>query len=53
MQAAKVARFPGAPGRIPNFTGAERAADDHESVIDEGILAWRERGYGVRGGAKP
>lgn len=23
------------------------------SVIDEGILAWRERGYGVRGGAKP
>jgi 5-formyltetrahydrofolate cyclo-ligase len=27
MQAAKVARFPGAPGRIPNFTGAERAAE--------------------------
>ena len=26
MRAAKVARFPGAPGRIPNFTGAERAA---------------------------
>jgi 5-formyltetrahydrofolate cyclo-ligase len=27
MRAAHVARFPGAKGRIPNFTGAERAAD--------------------------
>lgn len=27
MAAAGVARFPGARGRIPNFTGAERAAD--------------------------
>jgi 5-formyltetrahydrofolate cyclo-ligase len=27
MQTAKVARFPGAPGRIPNFTGSERAAE--------------------------
>jgi 5-formyltetrahydrofolate cyclo-ligase len=27
MQAAKVARFPGAAGRIPNFTGAEAAAE--------------------------
>src|SRR5215469_719141 len=27
MQAAKVARFPGAPGRIPNFTGAEKASE--------------------------
>ncbi len=27
MRAAKVARFPGAEGRIPNFTGAEAAAD--------------------------
>jgi len=27
MRAAKVARFPGAAGRIPNFTGAERAAE--------------------------
>jgi 5-formyltetrahydrofolate cyclo-ligase len=26
MRAAKVARFPGAEGRIPNFTGAEAAA---------------------------
>ncbi len=26
MRAAKVARFPGAVGRIPNFTGAEAAA---------------------------
>jgi 5-formyltetrahydrofolate cyclo-ligase len=26
MSAAKVARFPGAVGRIPNFTGAEAAA---------------------------
>src|SRR5579863_233388 len=27
MRAAKVARFPGAQGRIPNFTGAEAAAE--------------------------
>src|ERR1700735_2202655 len=27
MSAAKVARFPGAAGRIPNFTGAETAAE--------------------------
>ncbi len=27
MRAAKVARFPGAAGRIPNFAGAEAAAD--------------------------
>lgn len=27
MRRARVARFPGAEGRIPNFTGAERAAD--------------------------
>src|SRR6201987_3450330 len=27
MRAAKVARFPGAVGRIPNFTGAEAAAE--------------------------
>jgi 5-formyltetrahydrofolate cyclo-ligase len=27
MSAARVARFPGAAGRIPNFTGAEAAAD--------------------------
>ena len=27
MRAAKVARFPGAAGRIPNFTGAEKAAE--------------------------
>jgi 5-formyltetrahydrofolate cyclo-ligase len=27
MAAAKVARFPGADGRIPNFTGAEAAAE--------------------------
>ena len=26
MRAARVARFPGAEGRIPNFTGAEAAA---------------------------
>src|SRR5215470_7859051 len=26
LRAAKVARFPGAAGRIPNFTGAEAAA---------------------------
>src|ERR1700722_17102274 len=27
MRAANVARFPGAAGRIPNFTGAEAAAE--------------------------
>jgi 5-formyltetrahydrofolate cyclo-ligase len=27
MRAARVARFPGAAGRIPNFTGAELAAE--------------------------
>jgi 5-formyltetrahydrofolate cyclo-ligase len=27
MKASKAARFPGADGRIPNFVGAERAAD--------------------------
>src|SRR4029079_11965101 len=27
MSAAKVARFPGAAGRIPNFVGAEAAAE--------------------------
>ncbi|HEY3955875.1 MAG TPA: 5-formyltetrahydrofolate cyclo-ligase [Streptosporangiaceae bacterium] len=27
MRAARVARFPGAEGRIPNFTGAENAAE--------------------------
>ncbi len=27
MRASKAARFPGAEGRIPNFVGAERAAD--------------------------
>ena len=27
MKASKAARFPGAEGRIPNFVGAERAAD--------------------------
>src|ERR1700758_4762473 len=27
MRAAKIARFPGAVGRIPNFTGAEAAAE--------------------------
>jgi 5-formyltetrahydrofolate cyclo-ligase len=27
MRTAKVARFPGAAGRIPNFTGAEAAAE--------------------------
>ena len=36
MRAAKVARFPGAPGRIPNFTGAERAAERLR-----GLPAWQ------------
>src|SRR6516162_5313583 len=32
MRAAKVARFPGAAGRIPNFTGAEVAAERLRSM---------------------
>src|ERR1700761_1268537 len=36
MQAAEVSRFPGAPGRIPNFTGAERAAERLR-----GLSAWQ------------
>jgi 5-formyltetrahydrofolate cyclo-ligase len=36
MRAARVARFPGAAGRIPNFTGAEAAA---ERLC--GTAAWR------------
>src|SRR5512142_3493155 len=36
MRAAKVARFPGAAGRIPNFTGAEAAAERLR-----GLPAWR------------
>jgi 5-formyltetrahydrofolate cyclo-ligase len=39
MRAAKVARFPGAAGRIPNFTGAEAAAERLR-----GLPAWREAG---------
>ncbi|MGO8959594.1 MAG: 5-formyltetrahydrofolate cyclo-ligase [Streptosporangiaceae bacterium] len=34
MRAAKVARFPGAAGRIPNFTGAEAAADRLRAMPD-------------------
>ena len=36
MRAAKVARFPGAAGRIPNFTGAEAAAE-----LLRDLPAWR------------
>src|SRR6478609_3232098 len=39
MRAAKVARFPGAAGRIPNFTGAEAAAERLRS-----LPAWRGAG---------
>ena len=39
MRAAKVARFPGAAGRIPNFTGAEAAAERLR-----GLPAWQEAG---------
>ena len=39
MRAAKVARFPGAAGRIPNFTGAEAAA---ERLRD--LPAWQAAG---------
>ncbi len=37
MSAAKVARFPGAAGRIPNFTGAEAAAERLRAMP-----AWQE-----------
>jgi 5-formyltetrahydrofolate cyclo-ligase len=37
MRAAKVARFPGAAGRIPNFTGAEAAAERLR-----GMPAWQD-----------
>jgi 5-formyltetrahydrofolate cyclo-ligase len=36
MRAAKVTRFPGAAGRIPNFTGAEAAAE-----LLRGLPAWQ------------
>ena len=36
MSAARVARFPGAAGRIPNFTGAEAAAQRLR-----GVQAWQ------------
>jgi len=39
MRAARVARFPGAAGRIPNFTGAEAAAE-----LLRGTPAWLAAG---------
>jgi 5-formyltetrahydrofolate cyclo-ligase len=39
MRAARVARFPGATGRIPNFTGAEAAAERLR-----GLSAWQAAG---------
>src|SRR5580700_3328681 len=39
MRAARVARFPGAVGRIPNFTGAEAAAERLR-----GLPAWQAAG---------
>jgi 5-formyltetrahydrofolate cyclo-ligase len=39
MKAARVARFPGAAGRIPNFTGAEAAAERLR-----GLPAWSAAG---------
>jgi 5-formyltetrahydrofolate cyclo-ligase len=39
MRAAKVARFPGAAGRIPNFTGAEAAAERLRAMPQ-----WQEAG---------
>lgn len=34
LRAAKVARFPGAAGRIPNFTGAEAAAGRLQATVE-------------------
>jgi 5-formyltetrahydrofolate cyclo-ligase len=39
MRSAKVARFPGAAGRIPNFTGAEAAAERLR-----GMPVWQDAG---------
>jgi 5-formyltetrahydrofolate cyclo-ligase len=39
MSAARVARFPGAAGRIPNFTGAEAAAERLRGMVE-----WRRAG---------
>jgi hypothetical protein len=39
MREARVARFPGAAGRIPNFTGAEAAAERLR-----GMPAWQAAG---------
>ncbi|HEX9355289.1 MAG TPA: hypothetical protein VF933_15930 [Streptosporangiaceae bacterium] len=39
MSAARVARFPGAAGRIPNFSGAEAAAQRLR-----GLPAWQQAG---------
>jgi 5-formyltetrahydrofolate cyclo-ligase len=39
LRAAKVARFPGAEGRIPNFVGAEAAAERLR-----GVPAWQRAG---------
>src|SRR5690242_21946333 len=39
MRAAKVARFPGAAGRIPNFTGAAAAAE-----LGSSLPAWQAAG---------
>src|SRR5579862_1709715 len=39
MRAARVARFPGAAGRIPNFTGAEAAAGRLR-----GLPQWQQAG---------
>ena len=34
IRAARVARFPGAEGRIPNFTGAEAAAERLRATVE-------------------
>ncbi|HMC71875.1 MAG TPA: hypothetical protein VKJ07_22140, partial [Mycobacteriales bacterium] len=39
LRSAKVARFPGADGRIPNFVGAEAAAERLRAVP-----AWQDAG---------
>jgi len=39
LRRAKVARFPGAEGRIPNFVGAEAAAE-----LLRGVKAWQHAG---------
>ena len=36
-----------------SWLGSKKIDYPRVAVIDEGLLVWRDRGYAVRGGAKP